>query len=389
MNDTASNSGTAGVPKAAPAPLSSVGSRFGRRRWLAPFLLALGPIAVIVGGTYFYVASGRYVSTDNAYVRADKVSISAEITGRIAEVRIAENERVAAGHVLLQIDEEPFRIALTRVEAELRSTRADLEGLKAEYRRKREQLNLARATEAFAKREFDRQSTLAQTNIVSAARLDAARHELDIARQGIGVIEEESAEIRARLDGDADLPIDRQSRYRAIRSARDAAQLDLERTKVRAPFAGVVSKKPEPGQYVTVGTPIMSLISDQNMWIEANFKETDMTFVEPGQAVTVSIDTYPDKVWHGAVESISPGTGAEFAILPPQNATGNWVKIVQRIPVRIRVESDADSLPLRAGMSTVVEIDTGRTRPLPGFARTALGLFGASDPAHAETQRSH
>ena len=358
-----------------------------RRRRIRRVLLIGGPLAVAIVTAIFYVTGGRYVETENAYVKADKVAIAAEVAGQITDVAVRENQPVAKGQVLFQLDTQPFRIALSRAEANLQNVRADIEGMKAAFRQKQEELKLARSDREFAEREYRRQANLAKRKVASETKLDQAKHKLDVSEQQIAVIGQALDQLRARLGGDPDVPVEQHPRYRAALAARDQAALNLSHATVRAPFAGVASKTPEPGQYVKVGEPMMSVISNRHMWIEANFKETDLTHVRPGQPVSVEVDTYPGMHWKGTVASVSQATGAEFSVLPAQNSTGNWVKVVQRIPVRIAVASPAGAPPLRAGMSTQVEIDTGHHRPLPGFLRTVFyGIGGksaeAADGAH-------
>jgi len=380
--------GTSGAPvtekaevsRQAPPPVS-------RLRRLRRILLLLGPLLVVLVAGYVYVTGGRYVSTDNAYVRADKVMIGAEVSGLIAEVAVHENQRVAKGDVLFRLDDRSYRIALAEAEARLAGVRDDIASLKASYRQKQEELALARTNLDFAETEFERQSRLIQTNAVSRSRFDAARHDLDVARQRIRVSEQEIAQLRAQLAGDPDLPVERHPRYLAARATLDRARLDIERSVVRAPFAGIASNTPQIGQQVIGNgpgsSPVMSLVADSGVWIEANFKETELTHVRAGQPVTVQIDTYPGRTWRGTVQSLAQATGAVFSVIPPQNATGNWVKVVQRIPVRIAVRIGADDPVLRAGMSSTVEIDTGYRRPLPGFVEAALGWLGSAPAARA------
>jgi membrane fusion protein (multidrug efflux system) len=260
--------------------------------------------------------------------------------------------------------------------------------LEASYGQNTEQLDLARANEAFAKREFDRASALAKQKLASDFALDQAQHSLDVARQQVRVTEQQIAQIRAKLGGDPHGPISRQARYLEAKAALESAKLDLRHANVLAPFAGVASKVPLPGQYVTAGNAVMSVVADTGVWIEANYKETELTNVRPHQPVSIELDTYPGRSWGGEVQSISQATGAEFAIIPPQNATGNWVKVIQRIPVRIAVHNEAGDPPLRAGMSASVSIDTGHRRTwsslihaLTPFSSTRGGTDGSSPGA--------
>ncbi|HKK04563.1 MAG TPA: HlyD family secretion protein [Gammaproteobacteria bacterium] len=350
------------------------GSRAQRRRQVRRILLVGGPVVVLLLVGYFYLFGGRYISTENAYVKADKVAISAQVEGPIASVDVNENEHVDKGQVLFRLDKRPFEIALSRAQAALRNARADVTGLKANYAQKQEELSLARQDIDLADHDYKRQLGLARHKVSSQTRLDQAQRALVAAKQHVVAVQQALAKLRAQLGGNPQLPAEQQPRIQQAQAAVDQASLDLEHATVRAPFAGVASNTPEPGQYVKAAQPVMSVVADHHFWIEANYKETDLTYVRPGQAVEIDVDTYPGHTWRGKVASISPATGAEFSVLPAQNTTGNWVKVVQRIPVRISVKDSQKDAPLRAGMSTEVEIDTGYHR-LPGFLQ---GWFGSS-----------
>jgi membrane fusion protein (multidrug efflux system) len=352
------------APSAAPPPR--------KRRWLRSVLLALGPAAALTVGAYVYYTSGRVMETDNAYVKADVGIVSAEVAGPIATVAVRENHRVAAGDVLFTIDDRVFEVALARADAQLAAIDDFVESTRAAYAQTLEQLALARTNAAYEQRELDRLMGLAERKLASEIDVDEARHKRDVANREIQVTERALDQIRARLGGDLDRPVTEQAAYLAAKATRDAALLDLEHTAVRAPFAGIASKVPTLGQYVQPGAPVMTVVADHGMWIEANFKETELTHVAPGQSVDVRIDTYPGRHWRGRVDSVSQATGAEFAVIPAQNATGNWVKVAQRIPVRIAIEVQAGDPELRAGMSAIVGIDTGRERPAPGWVRALL-----------------
>jgi membrane fusion protein (multidrug efflux system) len=330
-------------------------------------LLTAGPLVVVVGAAYVYVTTGRLVSTDNAYVKADIGIIAAQITGPIVEVAVHENQTVAQGDVLFKIDDTSFRVGLDRADAQLGAVRDYVEGIRASYRQKLASLELDKTNAAFAKREYDRVEALAARKLTSEFNVDTARNKSDVANQELVVTQRSIDQIRAQLGGDPERPLTEQSAFLAVKSIRDTAVIDLGHTVVRAPFDGIASKVPQVGSFVSPGTPVMSVVSSRETWIEANYKETDLTHVEVGQPVTVKIDAYPDREWRGTVQSIAKATGAEFSVLPAQNATGNWVKVTQRIPLRIAIEKRATDPELRVGMSADVEIDTGWERPAPAF----------------------
>lgn len=342
------------------------------RRRLRRTLFIAGPALVLVAGLVLYFGGGRYVSTEDAYVKANKVTVSAEVGGRIAAVAVRENQAVARGDELFHLDDRTFRIALQRAEAQLLTVRSDIEGLKAGYRQKEQQLQLAQSNAVYAEREYNRQAQLAQQRLTSQAKLDETQHSLDTARRQIAVIEQERAQLLSQLAGSASIDAEHHPQFAAAKASRDAAALDLERSVVRAPFAGITSRVPEVGQHVSAGAAVMSVIATDTIWVEANMLETDLAHLRVGQAATIRIDTYPQHRWQGQVQSISQATGAEFSVLPPQNASGNWVKIAQRIPVRISVSSGADDPPLRMGMTATVRVDTGEHR-LPGPLRQLAG----------------
>ena len=330
-------------------------------------LVVIPAVAVLVGAT-LYLRGGRYVETDNAYIKADKVPVSAEVSGAIKEVLVRENQTVTANQLLFRLDPAPFEVAVAKAEAKLAQVKTDLSALRASYREKQAEIALARSKYAFALKDQRRQSDLVAKNFISASRFDDAKQGSDLAGLQIGALEQDLKRIAETLGGSVDAPADRHPSYRAALAELEQAKLDLARVEVRASLPGTVSKPPKPGQYVTTGSMAMALVVSSNLWVEANFPETDLTYVRPGQPVTIHIDTYPDAAWKGEVDSLSPATGAEFSVIPAQNATGNWVKIAQRVPVRIKLEVAQGMPQLRAGLSTVVEIDTGHRRRVLGVS---------------------
>jgi len=379
------------VGKAEAKPAGKVtalpGARLRRRerRWVRPTLIGAGPLVLALIGTYLYLTSGRFISTDNAYVRADITPISTDIAGRVKEVRVHENEQVKAGQILFKLKADPFRFAVERAEAQLAQTRLDIEALRATYAQKQAEIKAAQDTLDWQTREFERQQQLMASRVTTAQLFDQARHNVDAARQNLDAARQALANILASLGGDPKIETDKHPRVLAAKAQVDQAQLDLDHTVIYAPNDGTVAQvdKLHDGEYVTSGTPLFSLIG-KHLWVEANFKETELTNMRPGQEATVEVDTYPGHGCKGRVSGISPGTGAEFSVLPPQNATGNWVKVVQRVPVRIEITECEGDLPLSSGMSTVVEVDTNYQRPLTRLLGDALAVLSGGGAAAAK-----
>lgn len=337
------------------------------RRTRTLLLIVVPAIALaIAAGVYLH--GGRYVETDNAYVKADKIPVSAEVSGTVREVLVSENEKVAAGQLLFRLDDAPFKVAVAKAEAKLAQVRTDLSALQASYYEKQAEIALAHTRLAFARHEQQRQADLIAKHYTSAATFDDARQSSDIAAQQITVLEQDLRRIAVTLGGSADTPVEHHPAYLAALAELDEAKLDLARTEVHASLAGIISKPPKPGQYTAAGATTMALVVTDKLWVEANFTETDLTYVRPGLPVEIKIDTYPNRIWHGTVESLSPATGAEFSLLPAQNATGNWIKITQRVPVRIALDDSGNQPELRSGLSAIAEVDTGHRRQLLGIS---------------------
>lgn len=339
-----------------------------KRRLKRLILLVVVPLIAALAVGVVYLKGGRYVETDNAYVKADKVPVSAEVSGTVREVLVDENQSVNAGQPLFRLDPAPFQVAVAKAEAKLAQVRTDLAALKASYREKQAEIALARTKYAFSQKDQRRQADLVAKNFISASKFDDAKQSTDLAEQQISALDQGLKRIAETLGGSVDSPVERHPSYRVALAELEQARLDLARAEVRAPLPGIVSKPPKPGQYVAAGSIALALVVSGNLWAEANFTETDFTYVHPGQPVTIRVDTYPEAAWKGVVESLSPATGAEFSVIPAQNATGNWVKIAQRVPVRIKIEAAPTMPQLRAGLSTIVEIDTGHRRRVLGFS---------------------
>ncbi|MEZ5440183.1 MAG: HlyD family secretion protein [Lysobacterales bacterium] len=346
---------------------SSVSERAQGRGALRRWLLLGVPLALALVGGWIYLHGGRFVETDNAYLKADKLAVSSEVTGAISQVLVRENEAVSAGQALFRIDARPYQLALQSADAQLAQVRADLTALKSSYRETQAQIELAQTRSRFAEREERRLEDLLARKFVSSAAYDDAQQAAVLARQALSPLQRELERIADQLGGRVDAPFEQHPRYRVAMANREQAQLDLERCEIRAPSDGTVSGVPKNGQYLRAGDAAIALVTSGDLWIEANFTETDLTHVRPGQPVSIHVDTFPGAGWQGVVDSLSPATGAEFSLLPAQNATGNWVKIAQRVPVRIRFDDQVPRDLLRAGLSAEVQIDTGHRRELMGF----------------------
>jgi len=335
-----------------------------RQRLRLPLMLA-GPIVVLLAAGYWYLTGGRYVSTDDAYVQAARVAISTDVSGRVVEIDVKDNEHVNVGQVLFRLDPRPFRIAVDEAKAQLATVRFQIHALKATYHQKRADARAAEATSEYQEREFERQKRLIASGTASQQQFDQAKQAYETGRQQLASKQQDVAVALANIGGDPDIPLEQHPMVQHAQAALDRTELNLSYAEIRAPENGIVTKvdQLQVGAYVTAGTPVFSLMSTDRVWVEANFKETELTHMRPGQEATVEVDTYPDAVFHARVESLSPGTGLTFSLLPAENATGNWVKVVQRLPVRLSLDNFDQNAPLNAGLSATVEVDTHHRRP--------------------------
>lgn len=323
------------------------------------FILLVGiPAALGLFAMIIYLMSGRYVETEDAYVKADKVPISSQVSGVVKEVLVKENQTVTKGQILFRIDPQPFQVALAKAESQLAQAKINILALKSSYREKQAEIALAKTKYDFSLRNKKRQADLAAKHFTSMSSLDDAQEGAEIAAQQLVTAGHDLQRLADSLAGSVDEPVEKHPTYLAAKAELDQAKLDLIHTEVKASMTGSISAPPKLGQYVTTGFITMTLVANQRPWIEANFPEKDLTNIHMGQNVTVTIDVYPGKKWRGIVESISPATGSEFSIIPAQNATGNWVKVAQRIAVKIKLLPAPDNPLLRSGLSSWVKIDT-------------------------------
>src|ERR1700730_4192174 len=354
--------------------------RVGRRDRIRWGLFALLPL-VLLAGAYLYVTGGQVMSTDDAYVQADKVGISTDVSGIVQDVAVKDNQHVDTGQVLYRLDPRQFQIALDNAKANLAQIALSIEAMKQDYKRMLSDTAAQQAQVDLDQTNYDRNAMLLKTATVSQAVFDQARYTLDNDKSKLAAQQQLAKVQLAKLGGNPDVVTTDHPQYRQAQAQVDEAQRQLDHTVVAAPFAGTVTNVPAiaPGKYLAASTTAFFLVDTDHVWVDATPKETELTYVRPGQPVIVTVDTYPDFEWHGVVESVSPAAAQEFSLLPAQNTSGNWVKVVQRVPMRVRLDTSAKNLPpLRAGMSVEVDVDTGHARGLPHFLKA---LFGGAHKA--------
>ena len=371
MAEAAEQANVTALRKTEPAREAPVVARPARRRrsrkqlvrWT---LLIAGPLLLLGGIGWFWLTSGRFMSTDNAYIQADMMNVATDVDGLIKTIDVVDNQLVRKGQVLFTLDNSTYRSAYNSAAANVALAATELEALKASYAQAQAQIAKSEADVAFYTKEQTRQVDLVSRRATAQAQLDSAQHDLDSARAQLAALRQQQAGIAAQLGGDPAAPVEQHPRYLAAVAARERAAHDLEHTVVRASMDGITAKVPslQPGEYLEAGKAAFALVSTDHVWVEANPKETDLTYVRPGQPVTVTIDTYPGHRWEGTLASVSPASQAQFSLLPAQNASGNWVKVVQRIPLRVKVDTRPGDPELRAGMSAEIDVDTGHQRQL-------------------------
>jgi membrane fusion protein (multidrug efflux system) len=339
------------------------------RRRIRFGLFALLPIILLVGG-YWYVTGGKVMSTDDAYVDAEKVGISTDVPGIVQDVDVSDNEYVKAGQLLYRLDPRQYQIALDNAKANLAETALAIDAMKQDYKRMLSDVAAEQSQVGLDQTNYNRDVMLLRTATVSQAIYDQTQSTLETDKSKLESLRQQAQVQLAKLAGNPDIPVEQAPQYKVAQAKVDEAQRELDRSVVTAPFSGLVTDVPAiaPGKYLAASTTAFYLVDTDHAWITANPKETELTYVRTGQAVTITIDSYPGVTWHGAVQSSSPVAAQEFSLLPAQNTSGNWVKVVQRVPMRIRVDAgDKNQPPLRAGMSAIVNVDTGHARGFPHF----------------------
>ncbi|WP_295843769.1 HlyD family secretion protein [Tardiphaga sp.] len=347
------------------------------RRHRRTLLLVVLPVVALVGGVTFYLSGGRYVTTDDAYVGAQKVLITPDISGKVDKVVVREGQHVREGDVLFEIDPAPFQFALRQAQATLAQEKTVYDNLVSNVTIYGQMQDLLQQGSDLKQRDVERKSTLVKSNYGSQLDLDNSTTALVTARAQLELLKQQTSTAKNQLLGDVNLPLEQFPPYAQAKAALDQAQRNLDHTTLRAPMSGIATQVDniQLGRFVAAGSPILSVIDDARPWVDANLKESDFTYIAVGQKVDIDVDAFPSHVFKGTVGSLSPGTGAQFAILPPQNATGNFVKVVQRVPVRIYLDyADPAVQKLKAGMSSFTSIDTNHHRSL-------AALFGLSPAA--------
>ena len=337
-----------------------------RRNVLRPILMLGGIAVVIVGCGYVWLTGGRYISTDDAYVQAAEVNATTDISGLVSRVLVHEGEHVTTGQVLFHLGEHHFQIMLDGAKAKLQQTAEQLAAEKEDYQRMLKDVDTAQAQVAQDQADFGRYASLIHSGGVTRAEYDDAHFKLMADQSRLQSLQEQAKTQLAKLGGDITTPIEQLPDYLSAQADVAEAQRQLDHTIVRAPFNGIVTnvENLQRGQYLTAASSAFGIVSTDDVWVTAQFKETQLTHVRPGQDVSITVDAYPGAKWTGAVESISPASGSQFSLLPAENSSGNWVKVVQRIPMRVKITGGPSDLVLRAGMSVEVSVDTHHQRHL-------------------------
>lgn len=366
---------------AAPVPVTNlVPGALGRRLTWRRILLLLGPAVLIVVGGLYYLMSGRYVSTDDAYIKSRIVSVTATVPGQVIKVPVTDNQLVKKGDILVQVDPEPYRLRLASAEADLARAIQDADALRATVRARQQDLAQAQANLLYAQREFDRQKPLVASGAVARTMNDQAVRNLATAQAAVGGLEQQIRSDLAQLGGSIDTPNERLPSVMAAIATRDTTAYNLEHASIVAAVDGRIGTVTvRTGEYVSAGQALFPEISTDDIWIEANVRETDLTYVREGQTATFTVDAYPGHEFRARVQSFSPATGSELSVLPAENATGNWVKIVQRLPLKLLPQLQPDDPPLRAGLSVSVDIDTGAYHHMPDFLRPLFGSIATGE----------
>jgi membrane fusion protein (multidrug efflux system) len=332
-----------------------------RKKLLRWALMTGGVLAVVAGGGFYWVSGGRWIETDDAYVQADSMTVSTDVSGIVDSIPVREGEAVTKGQVLFVLDPQKFQIALDSARDNLAQMRLNVESAKADYQAalrdtaaKQQQVNADQAT-------YDRYASLVKQRAVTQQETDDARYKLAADQQAVRASESQARALVAKLDGHPDVAVEDMPSFKQAQAQVAEAEREMNHSVVRAPYSGIVTQvnKLQLGMYLGASTAAFGLVSTDHVWVEAEPKETQLTYAKNGDPVDVSFDIYPGRTWKGTVQSVAPATDQNFSLLPAENSSGNWVKVVQRIPVRVQLDIKPGDPPLRAGMSADIDIDTG------------------------------
>ena len=339
------------------------------RAWRWPLMLG-APLLLVLAALYIYLVGGRFVSTDDAEVQSARATVASNLAGQVVEVDVHENQFVHAGEVLFRLDPRPFDVAVAQSEAELATAKQNIQASQASYQQRGAEIEAAQSALLYGERELARQRAMAASGVSSQSQLDAAAQAVANDKAQLAAAQQQQANILAGLGGQASGPLTGDASVRTAQAALDRAKLNQSYGTVRALQDGIVTKveQVQVGDFVNAGQALFTLAAPR-LWVDANFKEDQLAYMRPGQPATVRIDAYPAQAYHLHVASLSPGTGNSFSLLPPENATGNWVKVVQRLPVRLVFDEDVADIraPLAAGLSAKVTVDTAHQRTLFGY----------------------
>ena len=348
--------------------------RPGRSRWLRPVLMVGGVLILLVLVLLYWLFSGGSVSITDTYVRAAQVDISTDVSGLVSKVEVRDNQIVKPGQVLFQLDPDHFQIAINAAQANLDAVKQEINGAKQSYEASVAQVKAQDVLVNNDQINYNRYASLVHSGGVTQAQYDNAKYKLAGDQAKLAGLQAQTGVTLAKLNENPKIDYTKLPQYQAALAQLNRAKLDYRHSIVRAPFGGVVTEteKLQPGMFLPAGTAAFALVSNTDIWVRSQPKETELTWVKPGDKVDVHVDTYPGKTWKGVVASISPASGSSFSILPAQNSSGNWVKVVQRIPLRVNITgepknpslSNGKHVVLRNGMSAEVTIFTGHQHKL-------------------------
>jgi membrane fusion protein (multidrug efflux system) len=342
------------------------------------FFLVFIPTVGILIATYFYYTGGRYVVTENAYVKAHLINISSDIDGRVVEVNVENNQPVVQGELLFRVDPEPAEIELTAAQAEVENVGQRIDSLKSRHKRTLLDIDDAEERIKFLASLLKRQEKLKQQGHGLEIDFEKAEHNLEMGRRALNTAHQQSTVVLTELAGDPNIPLEKHPLFLSAQAKVDRALRSLNSTQITAPADGVLSNvNLEAGEYLEAGDLVFSIVETGRLWVEANLKESQLTHLQIGQEATIVADAFPDNELKAIVVSMSPATGSEFSVLPAQNSTGNWVKVVQRIPVKLEIQDQKNGPQLRAGMTTEVRIDTKHQREAPAIIRSVIASMSS------------